>query len=763
MQQSSLLNKNWFIVLASICAVILTIPDLLNYPGLGVDKAYIWAYNDLFINDFYQLRNLIFTYGPLGFLKFPLPMGYNWEIGFAFLFIIRFIQVLLFLFTIKNYRQSLHIGIYILALVLLKISSFDLIFASIMLCCSLLYTHNKRVTIFLLGLLLSSIALYIKFSMGMLSFSIFFGYIGWGFISRKITFKHTLLLISLAVSFVWILGYVLSSKIGFAFDYIANAFQISSAYAASLSLHPESNIKYLLASLTILVLGYMIIQYKQWKPLVFIPLVCGLFITWKHSIVREEAWHIFLLVQFIIMMWLFLIVISEKRKFWLTILAFASIGCLWIYTRDLGGVKQFLIKSNHHTSFVKQCQALVSHTSEVENDPELQTLVLPKSIRNYIGDKTVDVYPWELNYVQANKLNWIPRPALQAIDFNAWLDKKNLSFYKSKDAPDFIIWHKTEDNFGRELGGLESRYLLSSEPYTIDVILSYYEQVFRSDDAIILQRIQSPEKPTFHREIASKNLSFGEMVEVPKLKGLLKADVKFSLNKKGKFLSALYKEPAIFIRYKWNDGTEYYYNVQRHNSRSGIWIQPFISSFYLTNSRLKEVDSIGFYNTDPSWMNDEISLTWLYNITPTTVEKISSDIDTVVYRKSALENKTEEVPPYLFVNLFEVPVDSLPQFDVEIDISAQSKHQKNAKSRLVISIDNDGKSSYWSASYNDGYLPCRERWGTVHLHRNIDLRKYKGHILKIYFWNEGAFPYEVSSANMMIRMPRDLARREWRN
>ena len=134
MQNIPYRHRPGFIVLFSLLSVVLTFPEVLAGFGVDVDKAYVWAYNDLFVHRYDALADLVFPYGPLGFLKFPLPVGHNREIGFAFAFFVRFLQAVYFLLALKKYTGRLGFGSYLLLLLLLKISSFDLAFPSVALC-----------------------------------------------------------------------------------------------------------------------------------------------------------------------------------------------------------------------------------------------------------------------------------------------------------------------------------------------------------------------------------------------------------------------------------------------------------------------------------------------------------------------------------------------------------------------------------------------------------------------------------------------------
>ncbi|MBK8674733.1 MAG: hypothetical protein IPN93_17615 [Bacteroidetes bacterium] len=64
----------------------------------------------------------------------------------------------------------------------------------------------------------------------------------------------------------------------------------------------------------------------------------------------------------------------------------------------------------------------------------IQGNVLPIEIREKIGEKTIDFYPWELSYVPANNLNWKPRTTLQSGSYSSWMDGESAKILPMKMA-----------------------------------------------------------------------------------------------------------------------------------------------------------------------------------------------------------------------------------------------------------------------------------------------------------------------------------------
>ena len=740
------INRNRFIVLFSLSAAVLTFPRVLQNYGQGADAAYVWAYNHLFVSDFAALKNLVFAYGPLGFLKFAQPIGHNESIALGFALLLRWVQAVFFLQALKACGEKLRVWHYLLLLLLLRITSFDLAFVSIMLCGGLLAEAHKKWQAWLPGILTAAVGLYIKFSIGAMSFALLGGYLVFGILFKKIALRQALWPILTAVLAVWAVGFALYGDLTYAGVYVLRALRISSAYSAALSLHPETDKTFLWTAL-LLLSAYPLLQYKSLKPALFAGLLAALFMVWKHSIVREEPWHIFLLVQALMMIWLYLIAFSLKKKALLLLPALLTMLALWRYTNELGGVRKFLETENTYTSFFRQQQRLTASViPTVQATESLQYCLLPDDVRRHIGSRSIDIYPWDLNYAAVNSLNWTPRPGLQGIDFSPWLDRQNTDFFRGPQAPEFVLWHRNEDRFGRELAGFEERYLLSSEPLMLDALLENYRPVQATRAWTLFQKNKnaSPKKyvygETFH-------LRLGEMLAVPYSEGLVKADVHFDLTNRGKIQSALYKEPALFIRYTWKDGTACEYNILRHNTPSGIWVQPFLSSLFFPDYKRFIVDSIGFFSSNPELVSSNLSLTWKYAYRPSDFIRPADYIDTVYYQTTSHVNEPAEIPPFTFNRWFHIPVDSLPKASVEFRLSLKSEHPWKALPRIMLALGGDTL-----IAYDDNYLPAQKRRGNISMNRIFNLNKYNSDdTLNVYLWNEASVPYRASDAKLVLR------------
>jgi len=192
------------------------------------------------------------------------------------------------------------------------------------------------------------------------------------------------------------------------------------------------------------------------------------------------------------------------------------------------------------------------------------SLKLPQAFLSRIGSDSVDVYPWDISYVTANRLNWKPRFVLQSYAaYTAELDRKCADNYREENAPRYILYsHKA---------------LPIMHPCIVDVqtrmeIYRWYKVVDQADDMLLLQHRDSP-RWNRSDELGSKWISFGERWEVPEVvQGPVSLRASLRLNLVGKLYRMLYKVYPPKIRVEYRDGQVMDYCLAWQNVKSGFLV-----------------------------------------------------------------------------------------------------------------------------------------------------------------------------------------------
>ena len=120
----------------------------------------------------------------------------------------------------------------------------------------------------------------------------------------------------------------------------------------------------------------------------------------------------------------------------------------------------------------------------------------------------VDVLPWELSYLAANDLRWVPSPTLQLYcAYTQPLDALTARHFADPGAPDLLLVHR---------GGIDGRDMLWDTPQTWRTILAGYKlDPFRpAPDLLVLRRRAQP--LLWHLEPRGEaRIETGQWIDVP--------------------------------------------------------------------------------------------------------------------------------------------------------------------------------------------------------------------------------------------------------
>jgi hypothetical protein len=167
------------------------------------------------------------------------------------------------------------------------------------------------------------------------------------------------------------------------------------------------------------------------------------------------------------------------------------------------------------------------------------TRELSQSTLKLLGNHTVDVIPFDIALVHANGLNYQPRPLMATVGYTQSTDRMNAKHFTSASSPDYILYEKK---------ALDYHYPLFDEPSTFRTLLCYYNPVHHDGERIVLEK--NDKNICLGEEIISaETVNFEELVAVPiSTEGYLFAKINIQQNLLGKIFDFLYKQPQVFIQ-----------------------------------------------------------------------------------------------------------------------------------------------------------------------------------------------------------------------
>lgn len=193
------------------------------------------------------------------------------------------------------------------------------------------------------------------------------------------------------------------------------------------------------------------------------------------------------------------------------------------------------------------------------------SLRLPDSWTRLVQENhaTIDVLPWEVTYCPANGIPWLPNPTVQSyVAYTAFLDTRLARHFSTASGPDFLLieWH-----------GFDERCLPYDVPATWRTLLKHYRLVDVEPERKLLFLVRraipvdlSPLPSTDH------TLSVGEWVEAPSTEGMLLAAPHFQLTREGLFMKTALRVPPIFIEFELADGETQRRRILPESAANGI-------------------------------------------------------------------------------------------------------------------------------------------------------------------------------------------------
>ena len=317
-----------------------------------------------------------------------------------------------------------------------------------------------------------------------------------------------------------------------------------------------------------------------------------LFVVWKHALVRSGPGHMQLLHTFPLLVVAVLLGDSWstlRRARSLAMLG-AAVGVLllpWVLEPSRVHPRESLIE---HMLVPVRGDAVAGPTSLIDwrhhratvaaqSAQRLRARVLSESEWALLGDASVDVYPFEISYVPANRLTWRNRPFVAPYAFTPRLDDLNATFLASAERPAFLLWHTLPPE-QREYRGaegvltLDGRHVLWDEPRTIRAILSAYDVRMVGSSALILARRASVRRTAAER-LDTVSVDWNTWTNTPAGDGILMADVSVARSWLARGVRIVLREDPVYVALRFASGEVREYRFSSDVAAHGLWISPF--------------------------------------------------------------------------------------------------------------------------------------------------------------------------------------------
>jgi len=232
---------------------------------------------------------------------------------------------------------------------------------------------------------------------------------------------------------------------------------------------------------------------------------------------------------------------------------------------------------------------------------------IPKEVLNEIGDKTVDIFPWDSEYLIENKLNYRPRPVFQSFTvFTPKLQQINYQYYL-KNAPEYIIY---------DYDAIDGRY-----PFNDDFLINYFicknytfATSFISNSRY---RILLKKKPQIYpiEEVPATEVESEINREIP-VNWVMSMRIELAYNLAGKLKAFFERPPKLIIKMTDRNGQVRQYKASVQILKSGIMLDRWVNDTRGFETYMRHKDSLDVFKSvmivaDSDYYNKKIKVKYI--------------------------------------------------------------------------------------------------------------------------------------------------------
>jgi hypothetical protein len=187
------------------------------------------------------------------------------------------------------------------------------------------------------------------------------------------------------------------------------------------------------------------------------------------------------------------------------------------------------------------------------------------------ASETLDVYPWNQAVAIAFGATYRPRPVFQSYAaFSPELARLNTDYLESRDAPKTIL-------FSVRTGGAALRHFPAADDgLSWPILLTEYDIQTSSGEFLLLRKA-----PTYRRHfllpISDITAKLGEPVQVPSTNaGPVWVQIAINPTARGKLLTLLYKSPELYMTVSTRSGKPRSYRLVAGQAEAGFLLSPAV-------------------------------------------------------------------------------------------------------------------------------------------------------------------------------------------
>jgi hypothetical protein len=387
------------------------------------------------------------------------------------------------------------------------------------------------------------------------------------------------------ISFVF-LWLVLGQSLEGFFQYLWANQQLASGYTEAMSIAPRSRVlKYALPAavffLSALAVRCAVARQKRHVIAPAMIIILFSFTAWKQGFVRADG-HVLMFLYFLPVAYGFLFTsafsssIPSAVRTGLLLGYFAVVGlCLMAANAIFPGLPLAQTKSLGERLLAnsRSLTALLPAASSIPGrfPKNLRVEDRLPTIAQRVGDSSIDVFNYRQGAALLNDLNYHPRPVIQSYSaYTPDLLRANLDFYRSPSRPSYVLF---------SLETIDGRFPTLDDALLLPYILANYQPVLAEHHFLLMERTPEPPRNVSYDRVYSASLDIGQKLDMTTWNNSpLFLRINSTPTLLGRILTLLYQPPAYKLEVELHEGGKRTFRFVRGMTSQGFLVNPLLEN-----------------------------------------------------------------------------------------------------------------------------------------------------------------------------------------
>lgn len=386
----------------------------------------------------------------------------------------------------------------------------------------------------------------------------------------------------------WLVGWLVSflvlwlghdQQLGNLVAFLRGALRIVAGYGAGMGVETTPGLLALGLMALFATAAALLYWLKRESPrdlralLLFAYLAFCLFLAWRNAFTRADIWHVRLFFPLASFVAFALLALASGRLAarWRQALGAVALLCI-------AGVLSMALPQMQAADYAAAGRELRQHAATVlrgelgvqraqQREALRRQYDLP-GFRRLVGSERVDLLGCNQAVLLLNEFNYAPRPVFQSYAaYTPSLQQTNEAFYLGAAAPRFVMLG---------LCPIDQHYPASEDALALLVVLRNYRPVAAEKSFVLMQRSDVVPVSAPPESGAAVPAEAGQWIDVPAGQAATRIHLDYGLNLAGRLHALFLREPSLSLEVETADKQVHAFRLVRSSARSGFLLSPLL-------------------------------------------------------------------------------------------------------------------------------------------------------------------------------------------